>query len=353
VLDTFAKRVNSQLRPYPGDIDAGDRWAIGGRVRPTAWAAGAVVAGLGALVADFPGTFEAPPVALMTQGDRWRAELYPLPGDIAVYNRHAVAGHFLFEGADVDDVAGAIEVTLGGLDAGLIGTFTIPGRDGDIVATLGALDLSFVGTAFYDLFFDIAWALTPNFGFTEQPQRSGAIATTLGGLSSSITGTSLPPDSVSGRISTSLGALAGGFLGTHQAPAAIDGLVHVDFSLLSASFMGTAVPVSSNVGAVQATLGALSASFVGTFENWSTDGYAEMFLGDLDTTWYGQFIQAGAIVGLINGPLGELTGSFSGLLDNDPGYLKASKVRIVPGLQGETQIVPGLDGVARVRPDGD
>lgn len=335
MLDSFAKRLNSQLVPSPGDIDDADRWAVGGHVRPTPWAAGAIVATLGALTGAFVGTNDSPEASNFEFADRVRTQLIPYPGDLELLqNRYAIAGHFLFVGEDSDNVAGAIEAVLGGLQPSFLGEFDAPpSRDGAIGSTLGGLTTAFVGTSFYRLFFDIEWSLTPTIEFVELPSRDGALGVTLGELGTSILGTALPPDSVFGDIATTLGALSTSFAGSFTAPGSFDGLIHGNLSGLVPSFVGTSVPADSSVGAVTATLGGLTSELIGTSATSVSDGLFGLSLGALDASFYGQFIEAGAIVGLIDGEFGALTASFRGALVNPDPLDRPDSIRVEPAFE--------------------
>lgn len=351
MLDSFAKRLNSQFVSSPGDISASDRWAIGGGFKPTVWRAGAITATLGALVASLVGSVTSPPSELMTAGDRLRVQHVPKPGLQTIFNRYAYATSFNFEGEGTasDNRDGRISSTLGALTASFRGSLFVPLFQGNIAANLGALTASFRGTAYVDHFFDVEYSVTPTYEFSVMPQRSGQILATLGSLTASLRGVALPPDSTDGRIVAALGALTASLRGTHTLPPGRSGRIHADLAELVVAFRGASVPPQGVVGGINATLGSLVASFVGSTLT-LFDGRISATLGPLTSSLHGAAFEPGTIVGLINAELGPLSVLLQGgVAAGDTGYLVGT-VAFRPALEATVRIESALTGTPTIYP---
>lgn len=310
MLDTFAKRLNSQGVTSPGDISTGDRWAIGGSFKPSPEAAGFIAATLGALAAGFAGTVTNP-AATWTQGDRWRVELHGLPGAITAADRWAFGGSFLFVGSGASPNS-AMKATLGALSASLRGTNSSPIVGGKLAAALGPIAASLRGEAYYDVFFDVDYSITPAFTPTVLPASLGALNPTLGALSASFRGQALGVNGSNGQILASLGALTSSIVGTMTAPAGRSGKVKADFGALSMSARGSSVPPQGVIGSLQPVLGALGASLRGTIVVPAVQGQIAATLGPISGRLYGQALLPGTIYGLIAAELGPLSSSLRG-----------------------------------------
>lgn len=277
---------------------------------------------LGSFTVDFDGTYTAPAPSNWTYSDRLAIALIPWPDsgftDQTRLTIGAAPGVSDTGGASTD-IDGIISTTMSGFTLDFDGTTVNPSSDGSISTTLGGFATSFVGEHYYNLFFDIGYALTPAWVFTEVNVSQGAMTPTLAGFTVDFDGTVLPADSTTGSMSPTLSGFGIDFDGTFTQAPTVSGSFSLDIEVFNASLRGSVVPPDGVIGEMSFTLGGFSASLLGTSENQQVTGSFALTLADVGINYIGSTHLASDIVGGLYVNPDGFSMSFRGISENRGG----------------------------------
>lgn len=297
-----AQRYGLGYVPFPAGLDQQERFSLGNAVQPQVQSIGGLNPTLDSFVVDFDGTFAAAAGYSWSTADRYGVALVPYPGAGFNFTTRQTIGYVPGVGTPSTDVDGDIVITLSEFVVDFDGTVVNPAtaRDGFVQPQIDAFVTSLAGEAYYNLFFEAEFSITPTWVITELPQRAGDIDVTIGGFTVDFDGFVLPPDGTQGQVSVALSEFTADFDGTFTDPPGVDGNVQLDIEVFATSFIGSSVAPGGVVGFIQPVIDGFTVGFAGDFTPWQTDGATNFTLGDFGVGFEGAFIDSSANSGRVD-----------------------------------------------------